>query len=277
MGVFDLVGTTASGWLSDRIDNRICSSRTTDCAASRCCSYRGTRCVVCGPVVLRGLLRTRLDRDRSADRAPRDAGLRKRSKVPSCTAGSAPRISSAPARSHFSRARFARNFGLVYAGFRDLGIVVHRRSLRESSRFAGRPTPRGSQPRDRLARGLSRPRRFSIAIAVRAALAYRRHRNPLDHRAPHFHRAPPMPARRSCRRRPRPTRCSRSRRPAGARLRPAAPADVSVLRLHALPRRMPARARIARQAPTAMLPPALAARTASSSSASTPSATCPPL
>ena len=37
MGIFDLIGTTASGWLSDRFSNRCsCSALTTACAGFRC-------------------------------------------------------------------------------------------------------------------------------------------------------------------------------------------------------------------------------------------------
>ena len=38
MGIFDIVGTTASGWLTDRYSSRLAAVRaTTRCAASRCC------------------------------------------------------------------------------------------------------------------------------------------------------------------------------------------------------------------------------------------------
>ena len=36
IGVFDIVGTTGSGWLTDRYDPRRCSSGTTACAGSPC-------------------------------------------------------------------------------------------------------------------------------------------------------------------------------------------------------------------------------------------------
>jgi MFS family permease len=40
IGVFDVVGTTASGWLTDRYDPASCSSPTTGCAEGRCCCSR---------------------------------------------------------------------------------------------------------------------------------------------------------------------------------------------------------------------------------------------
>jgi MFS family permease len=41
IGVFDIIGTTASGWLTDRIDPGNCSSHTTACEDSLCCICRG--------------------------------------------------------------------------------------------------------------------------------------------------------------------------------------------------------------------------------------------
>jgi hypothetical protein len=40
MGIFDILGTTASGWLTIVTRAGICCSGTTRCAASRCCSSR---------------------------------------------------------------------------------------------------------------------------------------------------------------------------------------------------------------------------------------------
>ena len=40
MGIFDIVGTTGSGWLSDRFDSRWLLFCTTACAASRSCTCR---------------------------------------------------------------------------------------------------------------------------------------------------------------------------------------------------------------------------------------------
>ena len=41
VGIFDIVGTIASGWLTDRYDSRVAARRaTTRCAGSRCWSCR---------------------------------------------------------------------------------------------------------------------------------------------------------------------------------------------------------------------------------------------
>ncbi len=40
MGIFDILGTTASGWLTDRLPSRYLLCGTTCCAAPHCCSCR---------------------------------------------------------------------------------------------------------------------------------------------------------------------------------------------------------------------------------------------
>ena len=81
MGAFDFVGTIASGWLSDRYDNRwllfwYYGLRGLSLLCVAACDLHALR-----HVGLRGLLRARLDRDGAADRAacrPRNFGPRAR-------------------------------------------------------------------------------------------------------------------------------------------------------------------------------------------------------
>ncbi len=68
MGVFNFIGTTSAGWLSDRFDNRGLLSPTTGCAGFRCSICR-SRSSTSTDDPVRGVLRPRLVRDRVADRA----------------------------------------------------------------------------------------------------------------------------------------------------------------------------------------------------------------
>ncbi len=42
IGIFDIAGTIASGWLTDRVDPRLLLVPTTCCAGCRCCSCRSS-------------------------------------------------------------------------------------------------------------------------------------------------------------------------------------------------------------------------------------------
>ena len=96
MGLLDVVGTTASGWLTDRFNPRLLLF-----------IYYGLRGLSLLALphafaaqhlslgVFVGVLRARLDRHRAADRRPRDPDVRRGVRARSSTAGSSRRTRSA--------------------------------------------------------------------------------------------------------------------------------------------------------------------------------------
>ena len=92
MGVFDLVGTTGSGWLSDRFDNRALLSMYYGFRGLSLLYLPSSTFTVYGLSLFCGVLRPRLDRDRAADRAALTASISAASAPASSMAGSSPRI-----------------------------------------------------------------------------------------------------------------------------------------------------------------------------------------
>ena len=81
MGIFDFIGTTLSGWLSDRWSNRgaagvvLWAARAVADVSAVC-----LRCLILWPAAIRGVLWARLDRDGSADPSPDGSNLRRRAR-----------------------------------------------------------------------------------------------------------------------------------------------------------------------------------------------------
>jgi hypothetical protein len=69
MGIFDFFGTIASGWQSDRHDNRAVLFMYYGLHGLSPLYLPGSSFSIYGPVAVRNVLRPRLDRDRALDRA----------------------------------------------------------------------------------------------------------------------------------------------------------------------------------------------------------------
>ena len=76
MGIFDLIGTTLSGWLSDRYDNRWLLFWYYGLRGASLIFLPYSDFTFYGLVAVRRLLRAGLDRDGAADRAPHQRHLR---------------------------------------------------------------------------------------------------------------------------------------------------------------------------------------------------------
>ena len=124
MGVFDLVGTTASGWLTDRYDARMLLFIYYGLRGLSLIYLPYSDFTLLRPVAVCRVLRSRLDRHCAADAAADQCGVRRPGRARSCSAGSRPGTSWARPRQPSSAGALRSSQGTYLEAFFIAGAAA---------------------------------------------------------------------------------------------------------------------------------------------------------